>query len=61
MRPRDAENIMIVGESAGGGLALATLLAIRDKGLPLPAGAVALSPWADLALTGESHHTKAKV
>lgn len=55
------ENIMIVGESAGGGLALATLLAIRDKGLPLPAGGVALSPWTDLALTGESHRTKAKV
>jgi monoterpene epsilon-lactone hydrolase len=55
------ENIMIVGESAGGGLALATLLALRDKGLPLPAGAVALSPWTDLALTGESRRTKAKV
>ena len=55
------ENIMIVGESAGGGLALGTLLALRDKGLPLPAGAVALSPWTDLALTGESRRTKAKV
>jgi len=55
------ENIMIVGESAGGGLALATLLALRDKGLPLPAGTVALSPWTDLALTGESRRTKAKV
>jgi len=55
------ENIMIIGESAGGGLCLATLLAIRDKGLPLPSGAVVLSPWTDLALTGESHRTKARV
>ena len=55
------ENIMIVGESAGGGLCLATLLALRDQGIPLPSGAVALSPWTDLNLTGESHRTKAKV
>ncbi|HLO28764.1 MAG TPA: alpha/beta hydrolase [Anaerolineales bacterium] len=51
-------NIMIVGESAGGGLCLATLLALRDQGVPLPAGAVAMSPWTDLALTGESYRTK---
>lgn len=50
--------LMIVGESAGGGLCLATLLAIRDQGLPLPAAAVAMSPWTDLALTGESYQTK---
>ncbi len=49
---------MIVGESAGGGLCLATLLALRDQGIPLPAAAVAMSPWTDLALTGESHQTK---
>jgi acetyl esterase/lipase len=54
-------NIVLMGESAGGGLALATLLAIRDRGLPLPAAAVALSPWTDLALTGESHRTRARV
>jgi len=53
--------IMIVGESAGGGLCLATLLALRDQGIPLPAAAVALSPWTDLKLTGESYRTKAKV
>jgi acetyl esterase/lipase len=40
---------------------LATLLAIRDLGLPLPAAGVALSPWTDLALTGDSYHSKAKV
>jgi acetyl esterase/lipase len=55
------ENILIMGESAGGGLCLATLLALRDQGLPLPIGAVALSPWTDLKLTGESYRTKAKV
>ncbi len=55
------EKTMIVGESAGGGLCLATLLALRDKGLPLPSAAVALSPWTDLALTGESQRTKASV
>ncbi|MTI79640.1 MAG: alpha/beta hydrolase [Firmicutes bacterium] len=54
-------DIMIVGESAGGGLCLATLLALRDQGIPLPAAAVALSPWTDLKLTGDSHRTKAKV
>ena len=51
-------NIMIVGDSAGGGLCLATLLALRDQGIPLPAAAVAMSPWTDLALTGESYQTK---
>jgi epsilon-lactone hydrolase len=55
------DRIVIVGESAGGGLCLATLLALRDKGFPLPAAAVALSPWTDLKLTGASHRTKAKV
>jgi epsilon-lactone hydrolase len=52
-------NIIIVGESAGGGLCLASLLAIRDEGLPLPAAGVALSPWTDLKCTGESYRTNA--
>jgi epsilon-lactone hydrolase len=56
-----SKNIVIMGESAGGGLCLATLLAIHDKGMPLPAGSVALSPWTDLKLTGESYRTKADV
>lgn len=55
------ENIMIVGESAGGGLCLATLLALRDGGDPLPSAAVAISPWTDLKLTGESRRTRQKV
>ena len=53
--------IVIAGESAGGGLCLATLLALRDQGTPLPAAAVALSPWTDLKLTGESVRTRARV
>jgi monoterpene epsilon-lactone hydrolase len=48
-------HIVFVGDSAGGGLCLATLLAIRDQGIPLPAGAVALSPWTDLTCSGESY------
>jgi monoterpene epsilon-lactone hydrolase len=46
--------ILIGGDSAGGGLALACALAIRDAGLPQPAGLICISPWADLTLTGES-------
>jgi acetyl esterase/lipase len=44
----------VMGDSAGGGLTLALLLRLRDRGMPLPAAAVALSPWTDLALTGAS-------
>ena len=54
-------DIVFAGDSAGGGLCLATLLAIKDKGLPLPAAAAALSPWTDLMLTGESYQTNKKV
>jgi acetyl esterase/lipase len=53
--------IVVAGDSAGGGLALATLAALRDAGAPLPAGTVCLSPWLDLALTGASIRTKASV
>lgn len=50
--------ILIAGESAGGGLVLATLLALRDQQVPLPAAAVAISPWTDLTCSGDSYHTK---
>lgn len=53
--------IVFVGDSAGGGLCLATLLALRDKDIPLPAAAVAYSPVTDFKCTGESHRSKAKV
>jgi monoterpene epsilon-lactone hydrolase len=51
--------IVIAGDSAGGGLTLAALLAIRDAKLPMPAGAVPISPWTDLEGTGESVRTRA--
>lgn len=47
-------NIAIAGDSAGGGLAAATLVSLRDAGDPLPAAAMLLSPWTDLEGTGES-------
>jgi len=47
-------NIIIGGASAGGGLAVALLLKLRDLNLSLPAGAVLLSPWTDLTCTGDS-------
>jgi monoterpene epsilon-lactone hydrolase len=52
-------HIVITGDSAGGGLAMATLTTLRDAGEPLPAGAVCLSPWTDLALTGDSIRSQA--
>ncbi|MBC7247575.1 MAG: alpha/beta hydrolase [Actinobacteria bacterium] len=50
----DPGNIAIAGDSAGGGLAAATLVSLRDAGEPLPAAAMLLSPWTDLEGTGES-------
>ncbi|MFC8796795.1 alpha/beta hydrolase fold domain-containing protein [Promicromonospora sp. NPDC057138] len=50
----DPARVVLAGDSAGGGLALATLLAARDAGLPLPAGLVAFSGWFDLTLSGAS-------
>jgi monoterpene epsilon-lactone hydrolase len=49
--------VLFAGDSAGGGLALAAMLAVRDEGMPLPAGGVVFSPWTDLAVTGESADT----
>jgi acetyl esterase/lipase len=51
------ESIVLAGDSAGGGLALATLVALRDAGTALPAGALLFSPWTDLAATGASIKT----
>ena len=51
-------NIIIAGDSAGGGLTLAALLKLKDDKKILPAGAVCLSPWTDLAITGDSVKTK---
>jgi acetyl esterase/lipase len=51
--------VAVGGDSAGGGLALATLLRLRDEGLPLPAAGVCISPWTDLTGSGESVRTRA--
>ena len=51
-------DIVFAGESAGGGLAVATLVNARDHGLPLPAAAFAMSPYADLTLAGATLDTK---
>jgi monoterpene epsilon-lactone hydrolase len=50
--------IAFAGESAGGGLAVATLVNARDHGLPLPAAAYLMSPYADLTLAGATMDTK---
>jgi acetyl esterase/lipase len=55
------EQIVIGGDSAGGGLALSTLLWLRDLETPLPGAAVLISPWLDLDLTGPSLDTRAEV
>jgi epsilon-lactone hydrolase len=51
--------IVVSGDSAGGGLCLATLMSVRDAGGPLPAGGVAISPLLDLAVEGASCQTNA--
>lgn len=55
-----AKAAFIAGDSAGGGLTLATLLALRDRGLPLPNGGIPLSAFADLTCSSESIRTQAE-
>lgn len=52
-------DVVFGGDSAGGGLALACMLAAREQGLPMPAGALLFSPWTDLTGSGETMRTKA--
>ena len=54
-------DIAFAGESAGGGLAIATLVNARDHGLPLPAAALVMSPYVDLTLAGATMETKREV
>lgn len=56
-----AKSIVIGGDSAGGGLTFATLLTLKESGDPLPVAAFVISPWVDLAVTGETIATKADV
>jgi acetyl esterase/lipase len=50
--------VVVAGDSAGGGLAVATMLAARDQGLPQPAASAVFSPWADISRSGASMHSK---
>jgi acetyl esterase/lipase len=54
-------DIVLAGESAGGGLAIATLINARDHGLPLPAAAYVMSPYVDLTLAGTTMETRREV
>lgn len=54
----DPREIVLAGDSAGGGLSIAALVAARDAGLPQPAAVAVFSPWADLTLSGDSMRTK---
>lgn len=56
-----ANRISIAGDSAGGGLTLATTLALRDAGMPMPGALALISPWTDLTLSGASIVKKADV
>lgn len=53
-------SVALSGDSAGGGLTAATLIALRDAGHPLPAAAVCISPWLDMTLSGESIESRAE-
>lgn len=55
----DPAHICVAGDSAGGGLTIATLLDLRDRGLPLPRAAWCVSPWIDLQATGATMDAKA--
>jgi epsilon-lactone hydrolase len=57
----DSKHIALLGDSAGGGLVFATMLRLRDEGVELPAAAVVVSPWTDLALTGQSLYLNALI
>ncbi len=57
----DPCRVVIAGDSAGGGLAVATMVALRDAGEPLPAGSICLSPWVDMEALGKSMTTKAGI
>lgn len=53
------EIIIFAGDSAGGGLTLATIMYLRDHGFPLPCGAIVMSPWVDLTMSCDSWETNA--
>ena len=57
----DPAQVAIGGDSAGGGLTMATLISLRDAGDPLPGAVLLLSPWLDLTASGESMRTRAEL
>ena len=56
-----AQEIVLAGESAGGGLIFCLCLKLKELGLPLPAGLIAISPWSDLTQSGQSYESNAEV
>lgn len=56
-----SENIAIAGDSAGGGLSIATSISLRDAGEPSPASIACISPWTDLEMSGNSINTHAEI
>jgi acetyl esterase/lipase len=50
-----ADQIIVAGDSAGGGLAMALVMYLKDHGMPLPCGIIAMSPWTDVTASGESY------
>ncbi len=57
----EPEQIIVAGDSAGGGLALSTLIEAKLRGLPMPQALVLMSPWTDLTFSGESIETRAAI
>ena len=51
------EQIIVAGDSAGGGLAMALCMYLKDHHMPMPGGVIAMSPWTDLTASGESYTT----
>ncbi len=54
-------HIALCGESAGGGLCYSLCLMLKEKGLPMPSGVIAISPWVDLTASGESYETNREI
>lgn len=53
--------IVVAGDSAGGGLALALILYLKDHNMPLPAGVITMSPWSDVTLSGNSYEANYEI
>ncbi len=57
---QDPKKIVIAGDSAGGGLTISLMLALKEQSIPLPATGICLSPWVDLSFSGDSMQTNTK-